>query len=216
MTVLWAFSFPTYSPFPFPISQKHFVHPSHSSSLVSGHQTTITSLFSGFWFLGPLWTQISRKSPPLFLACRMSSKKAPHNFSVREVPQPTPATATGKATRESEVARCQNQNCTTRCSQRCKATQDSKLLSPARSYNHLTIHKLTFMSHQSSHIIPSHTSSLGNHVARRNEAEDARRAAADAHRQYCALASAPIIWPPALAEQQQQQLAFLWSQIDPQ
>ena len=82
--------------------------------------------------------------------------------------------------------------------------------------NHLTIHKLTFMSHQSSHIIPSHTSSLGNHVARRNEAEDARRAAADAHRQYCALASGPIIWPPALAEQQQPQLAFLWTQIDPQ
>jgi hypothetical protein len=29
------------------------------------------------------------------------------------------------------------------------------------------------------------------------------------------MASAPIIWPPSLAEQQQQQLAFLWEQIDP-
>lgn len=47
------------------------------------------------------------------------------------------------------------------------------------------------------------------------EAEAHRQAAVEAYRQYRLLASAPIIWPPAQAEQQQQQLAFLWAQIDP-
>ncbi|KAL7515772.1 hypothetical protein ACHAWX_000848, partial [Stephanocyclus meneghinianus] len=41
-----------------------------------------------------------------------------------------------------------------------------------------------------------------------------RRAAAESYRQYRILASAPIIWPPNMAERHRQQMAFLWAQLD--
>lgn len=69
------------------------------------------------------------------------------------------------------------------------------------------------MSQHRSHIIPHNPRQS---VRSAQHEEEARRAdALESYRQYRLMASAPIIWPPSLARQQQQQLAFLWEQLDP-
>ena len=72
------------------------------------------------------------------------------------------------------------------------------------------------MSRQHSSTIPTglHDDHDRNKMINRREPE-VERAAAEAYRQYRNMASAPIIWPLDLAKQQEQQLAFLWSQMDP-
>ncbi|KAL3785819.1 hypothetical protein HJC23_012374 [Cyclotella cryptica] len=67
------------------------------------------------------------------------------------------------------------------------------------------------------HIIPHDQ----NHVSQNDSVDTAirheqvkRRAAAESYRQYRILASAPVVWPPNMAERHHQQMAFLWAQLD--
>ena len=81
----------------------------------------------------------------------------------------------------------------------------------------LTAWRRALVVTMSLNIIPSyhHNFDNGNIQIIRDEEARARRVAAEAYRQYRILSRAPIIWPPLRAEQQRQQLAFLWEQIDP-